>query len=113
MKPTKLTPIEVLQKRKIRLSVKADALQAVLEENLEYLQENFGALIRETTTEALIAKMPPFVQNLIGRGKNNISSSQYEGIAEGAIGLVPFFLKGGKGFIVSVLLNQLKKLFFK
>ena len=111
MSSTKLTPIEVLQKRKNRLSIKADALKYALEDNLAYLQENIVPLISATGTDALIAKMPPFVQNLIGMRRNN-DSFQFSGIADGAISLVPFFLKGGKGLIVSFLLKQLKKLFF-
>ncbi len=70
MSATNLTPLDVLQRRKIRLQVKSDALINVLEENFSYLQENVVPLITDTAVNTFISKMPPFIQNFLRRDNN-------------------------------------------
>ncbi len=117
MNSTNLSPLENLRRRKVRLSIKSDALVDALEDNFAYLQENIVPLVSKTAMEAVSSKMPPFVQHLIGRKKEReesfCTSSKFSGIAESAINLIPFFLKGGKGLILTFLLSQLKKRLFK
>ncbi|MDL2222847.1 hypothetical protein LJB98_01970 [Bacteroidales bacterium OttesenSCG-928-M11] len=127
MAANKLTPIEVLQKKKLELTVKSDALVNVLEDNFSYLQENMGSLIIDATVDAATSKLPPFVQNLIGvkhyeedddnEEQNNFAStaslSKFEGIADMALSVVPIFAKGIKGLLLTFALKKAKDLIFK
>lgn len=113
MSVNKLTPLKNLQRQKIRLQVKSDALVDVLEENFEYLQTNIGSLVVDSTMETITSKMPPFVQNLLGKGEASPSSLKAEGFVDKTLDILPFFMKGGKVIIVSFLLKKLKKLIFK
>jgi hypothetical protein len=116
MSSTKLTPLEVLQRQKLRLQVKSEALTDTLEENLNYLQHNIGALLGNSAVTAVVSKTPPFVQDLLGRGER-LSDGEQPGtllsIAEAGLDFLPLFLKGPKGFVAKLVLRQLKKIFFK
>lgn len=118
MSSINLTPIDILKRRKTRLRVKSDALTDILEENFVYLQNNAVSLISETAVDTFISKMPPFIQNLLGKGSKSgmcemATSSKFSGLAAGAMDIIPLFMKGGKGLLATFLIRQLKKFFFK
>jgi hypothetical protein len=84
MNSTDLTPLKILQHRKIRLQVKSDALMEALKENSDYMLGNIVPLVGGS------------VMNTVTRNVWNI---------------LPFFLKGKKGVIAGVLLRLIKKMF--
>ena len=118
MSAKKLTPLEILQRRKKRLQIKSDELTGSLEGNLEYLQQHLGTLVGASAMDAVVSKTPPFVQDFLGRGKysgkwKETGSFNRMALLEGALDLLPFFIKGTKGWIASLVLDQAKKWFFR
>ena len=114
MSLTKLTPLEVLQRQKARLRHKSDATVEVLENDLDYIQHNMGSIIGNTVVEAVVSKTPPLVQSLLGRNKNSESGRVDRlGLIEGALDILPFFIKGSKGWLVRLVVNQARKWIFK
>ncbi|MDR2805647.1 MAG: hypothetical protein LBB85_08425 [Dysgonamonadaceae bacterium] len=114
MKSVKLTPSEVLLRQKIRLQAKSDALIEGLENNLEYLQHNMGALIGQTVRDAVLSKTPPILQSLLNKEENSETSVFNRwALIEGVLDILPFFIKGSKGWIVRLVLDQVKKWIFK
>ena len=121
MSSKKLKPIEILQRRKIRLQVKADALTNILEENFVYLQNNAVSLVGESTVNIFMSKMPPFIQGLFGRKRNSAyeAESQSEsglninGLVVNALDVIPLFIKGKKSLLASLIINWLKKKLLK
>jgi hypothetical protein len=120
MSANKLTPLEVLQKQKIRLQTKSEALADVLEENFDYLHHNIASLLGNSAADAAISKMPPLVQNLLGKRNTeeyedfepSQSTNKLAMLADGALSILPFFMKGPKGFVASFVMKNLKKMFF-
>ena len=112
-----LKPIEILQRRKIRLQVKADALTNILEENFVYLQENAVSLVGESTVNILLSKTPSFIQGLFGRKKDDSTAEietqsnllKVNNLVVNVLDVVPFFIRGKKGIIVSLIINLVKK----
>ena len=122
MSSKKLKPIEILQRRKIRLQVKADALTNILEENFVYLQDNTVSLVSESAVNILISKMPPFIQGLFGRKKSDLTSEiktrfnpelNISGLLVNALDIIPFFIKGKKGLLATIIINLIKKKLLK
>ncbi|MDH8702207.1 hypothetical protein M2138_001567 [Dysgonomonadaceae bacterium PH5-43] len=116
MSSTKLTPIDILKRRKIRLQVKSDALIDILEDNFTYLQNNAVSLASETAADTFISKLPPFVQSLLGKGHKVPwsealpSSDKLSGIAMGALDFLPILFRGKKGIVATLLIRMIKKL---
>jgi hypothetical protein len=123
MQPKRLTPLEMLQKQKNELQRKSDRLGRTIEKNARYLQDNFGPLLRDNLVESAISKMPTPLQNLTDKllhkdfSQENKTVTQespvrktIQGIAVGISEIVPFFLKGKKGVIISMALKQILKL---
>ena len=112
-----LKPIEILQRRKIRLQVKTDALTTILEENFVYLQDNAVSLVGESSVNILISKMPPFVQGLLGRKKSDSiddlepqsNTVKINNLVVNALDVIPFFIRGKKGLMASLMINLVKK----
>ena len=114
MSSTKSTPLEVLQKQKARLHLKSDALIETLENDLDYVQHNMGTIISNSIVDAVLSRTPPLVQSLIGKGKKSEDGAfNHLGIVEGALDILPIFIKGPKGWLVRLALSQLKKWIFK
>ena len=90
MKSNQLTPWKVLQRKKTQLRLKSDALVEVLENDLDYIQHNFGTIIGNTIVEAVVAKTPQFVQAIL-----------------------PLFIRGTKGWLAQLALNVVRKWIFK
>ena len=90
MSSTKLTPLEILQRKKAHLRLKSDALVEELENDLNYIQHNIGTIIGNTVVETVVSKTPLLVQACL-----------------------PFFIKGSKGWFAHLALNQVKKWIFK
>ncbi|GHT74090.1 hypothetical protein AGMMS50262_06370 [Bacteroidia bacterium] len=103
MSTTKLTPLEILQRQKLRLQVKSEALADALEGNVEYVQQNFFPLLGDTATSAVMSKMPSFVQNFSGRNS----------WVEGFLDIAPLFLKGKTGVAARVLAKLLRSTLFR
>lgn len=122
MNNKKPSSIEALHKRKIQLQVKSDALTGVLDDNFQYLQDNLGSLLGQATVDAVSSKLPPFVQNLLGKKKETHQTAssplamnihKYGDVIDKGLDMVPFFMKGAKGVIASFLLKQVKNLILK
>jgi len=118
MQSKKLTPLELLRKQKAGLQVKSDKLSVTIESRARYIQQNFVPLLRNSIVESAVLKMPPQLRSLVGgfflkEKQNNTQDSSLRKITQGIIvgitELAPFFLKGKKGAIVSVLLRQVVK----
>ena len=112
-----LTPTKALQLKKKRLEAEAEALSNVLESKFDYLQKNLMPLLGSSVLDSVVSKMPPFAQDFIyrqegGNGKKIWVSSVLSGVANGAMDIAPFLLKGKKGLVISFLLQQAKKMFF-
>ena len=90
MGSTKLTPLDVLQRQKQRLQMKSDDLTGSLEENYEYLQQNFFPLLGESAVSAVKSKLSPVI-----------------------LDVVPFFMKGKMGWFAGLLIKLLKNTVFK
>ena len=88
MSSKKLTPLEVLLKHKQRLQAKSDNLTDSLEENYEYLQQNFFPLLGESAVSAVVSKFSPAV-----------------------LEIVPFFMKGKMGWLSGILIKLLRYIF--
>ena len=95
MQTKKISPLEILQKQKNDLQVKSDELSGKIESNVNYLQKNFVPLLRDNVVESAISKTP---HKLI------------PGIVTGIASMVPLFVKGRKGVILSFVLKQIVKL---
>jgi hypothetical protein len=113
MKPTKLTPLEVLQRHKARLRLQSDALAEALENDLNYIQRNLGTIIGNTVREAVVSRTPPLVRSLLDKGQNPESGiSKYSALIEGIMDILPFFIKGSKGWLAHVVVDVMKKWVF-
>jgi len=117
-----LSPLEVLQRQKSHLQERSNALTGSLEEDFEYLRRNVVFLLGESAISAVASKMPPFAQGLLLKGR---SAKKNSGVSEkskitatlklltkGAFNILPFFLKGKRGFITAFLLKQVEKVIF-
>ena len=114
MRSTKLTPTEVLQRQKARLRLKSDALTEALEGNLNYVQHNMGTIVTNSVTEAVVSKSPPIVQSLLGRSKGTETGSfDHTDLIGGALDILPLFIKGSKGWLIRLVLDQARKWIFR
>jgi len=118
MKPKKLTHLEILQKQKIALQIKSEELTDAIENHAKYLQQHFAPLLRNSLMESAVSKIPLQLQNFAGtffqkEKKTNVSNSSIgmitQGIVIGIAEIAPFFLKGKKGVLLSILLKQIIK----
>jgi hypothetical protein len=125
MNSDSLCLLEILQRQKSQLQQRSNALTGRLEEDFEYLRHNIVFLLGEGAVFAVASKMPPFVQGLMKGLIRGGSVKEFSGelekskitvmlklLMEGAVNIVPFFLKGKKGFVAAFLLKQLKRAFF-
>jgi hypothetical protein len=118
MSAWKITPSEALQYRKQRLQTESDRLSQRLEENFVYLQQNLAPLLGDSAFTFVVSKTPPFVQDLFDRPQtgsfaDRLAASNLSAIAEGALDILPFFLKGPKGFVAQLILGFVKRIFFR
>jgi len=118
MEKKKLTPLEILQKQKSDLQTMSDELAGTIENRAKYLQLNLVPLLRNSAIESAISKMPPHLQHLAGSlfqkekksGTHSLSLLKVtQGIALGIAEIAPFFLKGKKGAVLSIVLKQVIK----
>jgi hypothetical protein len=118
MKKKKLTPMEILHKQKASLQAKSDELSGTIENRFNFLQQNWVPLLRNSLVESAIAKMPPQLQGIAGlflhkEQKKEVQDSQKQKVVHGVITgiatIVPFFLKGKTGAILSIILQQITK----
>ena len=114
MRSTRLTPTEVLQKQKLRLRLKSNVLTEKLENDLNYVQHNIGTIITNSVVDAVVSKTPPLIQSLLGRNQNpETDRFDYWGLIEGVLDLLPVVIKGQKGWLVRLVLQQIGKFFFR
>ena len=114
MSSTKLTPSEVLQRRKACLRLKSKVLTETLENDLDYIQHNMGAIISNSVIDAVASKTHPVVGTLLGRGKNQGTGGfDRLGLIEGALDILPVFIKGSKGWLARLVLHQVGKWIFR
>jgi len=118
MQPKKLTSLELLQKQKAGLQAKANELSGRIENRARYIRQNFVPLLRNNVVESAVSKLPPqlqsFAGNLFLKEKQNSAQDSSlrritHGIAVGITELAPFFLRGKKGALISILLKQVVK----
>jgi hypothetical protein len=119
MRKSTSTPLEILHKQKVRLQKKSDVLTDAIESNFKHLQHNSFSLLSDAIATSALSSMPPFLRNLAGNfsqktqesdTKSSTSRSLIIGAATGLADLIPFFLKGKKGIIISILLKTLLKI---
>jgi hypothetical protein len=109
----KLTPIQVLEKRKNCLQTQLEALTDNLEENFTYLQNNFASLLSDAAVGTVIDRLPPFVQRLFGNGERDNPPTtasrpiNYKKLIDNTLDIIPLFLKGKKGAIMTLILKQI------
>ena len=114
MNSTKSTPLEVLQRQKAALRLKSNTLTETLENDLNYVQHNMGAIISNTVVEGVVSKTPPLVQSLLGKNKNpEAGRANRLGLIEGVLDILPFIIKSSKGWMAHLVLNQAKKWIFR
>ena len=114
MRSTKLTPVEVLQKQKLRLRLKSNALSEKLENDLNYVQHNIGTIITNTVVDAVVSKTPPFVQSLFGRSQNpETGRFDHWGLIEGVLDFLPVVIKGQKGWLARLVLQLVGRWVFR
>ena len=112
MSKNKLSPLESLRQEKKQLLTQSNQLAGQMEADLQYAQQNWGGLIKNS----VVSKMPPLVQNILNSndGHANIASlSTWGVVAEEALDLIPYFVRGPKGIIVRFLVKQVQKIFLK
>jgi hypothetical protein len=113
MSPTKLTPLEVLQKQKLRLQHKSDVLTERLENDFDYFQNNIGTILSNTAMKAIVTKTPPVIQSLLGINRNTETDScSRSGLIAGALDVLPVFFKGPKQWIARFIIGQVKRWIF-
>ena len=118
MQTKKLTPLEILQKQKNDLQVKSVELSVTIENRINYLQQNFAPLLRDSLLESAISKLPLNLQNLAGNfihkeqkkytqiTHNSTLSKFILGIIADIAGIVPLFIRGKKGKFLSIIVRQ-------
>ncbi|MDR3061711.1 MAG: hypothetical protein LBU57_06320 [Dysgonamonadaceae bacterium] len=123
--PTKISQIERLQIQKIKLTAEADSHLQALNEQWDYLQDNFGSLVWSSSLQAVRSKLPPVFASLLPSQEEKhkdkkIIDRKSPGLAITAgtlfdivLDAIPFFLKGRKPVIVAYALRELKNLLFK
>ena len=119
MKTTdKQTPIQILERRKVRLRLKSNELGAALEEKSIYLQNNIGGLLRDAMTTAVVSQLPSGIQKLVGRKTKEQQQEPTASIAtssskimNGALSVLPFFFKGKKAVVVTLAVKLIRKFF--
>ena len=118
MQPKKLTPLQILQMQKNNLQAKSNELAGTIENRARYVQQHFVPLLRNNVVESAVSKLPPQLRSLAGNlflkeKQNNAQDSSLrkvtQGIAVGVMELAPFFLRGKKGAVISILLKQVVK----
>jgi hypothetical protein len=116
--PAKSTPLEVLQKQKVRLQIKSDALTEIVEAHFEYLRQNMAPILGECAQLAIVSKMPAWVQILV-KQKNKTGKYSHDLLTrwpllmDGILDILPLFLKGTKGAAAGLLLKCIKNLLIK
>jgi hypothetical protein len=116
MSRSKETPLQVLQRKKVHLQAKANALSSAIDADVKYLQNNIVSLVTDYAFESLVSRMPPFLQNLIGKNRKEKkdkcdSTALIAGLAGNITDLIPFFVKGRKGLFISFIMKQIVKQF--
>ena len=114
----KVTPLEILRKQKNDLQAKSGELTVAIENHLRFLQEHFIPLLRNSVMKSAVSKMPRPLRNIASnflpqeKKAAKQDSSVYKVAQSFVIGIaeiIPFFLKGKKGMIISILLKQVFK----
>lgn len=120
MKKNKLSALEKVQLEKIRLHSEVNNHAYLLDNRLNYLQNNFVHLLGNTILGAFATKFP-FIQSFMPdvsasseiKYKTRIQdNSVMASVADQAIDLLPILFKGSKPIIIAFLLKQVKRLFF-
>lgn len=121
MKTNKETsPMDLLRLRKAHLDYRSEKITNSLLYKLEYGQENLSSILNLTLLEIVYPKLPVFLQKIIAckmenpdSNTNALKSGLMDIISRGIFDLLPFFLKGNKGILISFLLRNLKVFFNK
>lgn len=121
----KISELEQLRIKKIRLQAKLDTHVSDLDDQLCYLQDNIGSLIFNSVMSAVRSKLPPMVQGFIPSfseddeefahtpAKVLKNGSKTSMLIDQAIDILPVVFKGVKPLVISLLLKQIKKIFIK
>ena len=119
----KLTPIQVLERRKIRLQLRSNELESVLEENFIYMRNHAGFLLRDAAMAVIVSQLPLWLQKLMGRKskeedqegaeQSEISFiAKYTEIIDSALDLFQVFFKGKK-LVAATLAIRLIRIFIR
>jgi hypothetical protein len=105
MKTPKSTPLQILQKKKIRLQAQSQALLELLESDIDLVQHHFGAILAATITQTLAAKAPEPLRSLLNK---NTSSSNPNPLLTTVLNLVPLLLKTAKQYLLPLLFLRMQ-----
>ena len=117
----KLSAIERLRIRRTRLKAEEQEHLFAINANINYLQQNFGSLLLDTTWNSVKGQFPPFIQNLFP-GKNNSKEEVPQKPSNGftqkyphinsavdqLIDILPALVKGVKPIIIAFALKKIK-----
>lgn len=120
----KKSPVELIRNEKKRLNRESDRLVHSVEVRIKYGRENMTSILGASLLETIYPKLPPFVQRLITgcvseKPVRKGEESPAPGLGLNLLGLIPdalldilpLFVKGRKGIIVTYLLKGLRGLF--
>lgn len=111
------TPMELLRARKEVLEIKSERIVNSLFNTLEYGQDHMGSMVSSSIFGAIYPNLPGFVQRLIDgstsqrQSQNALKSGAFGLVSDGLLEILPFLLKGKKGFIALFLIKKLKNFF--
>lgn len=124
-KSPKISHIERLHIQKIRLKAEADTHLQALDNHWNYLQNNFGSLILDSTFRTIRSKLPPVFSGLFPSPEEKYKDKKTAGskssnlavtagtLSDMALDVIPLFFKGRKPVIIAYVLRELKNLLFK
>ena len=118
-KQPKLSELERLQLRRLRIQSELKVHEKSLDNNMNYIQQNFGSLVSNSTLSLVRNKLPPivrqFVPDTISHHQKQVNNdgNKWNIIANQAIETLPLLFKGARPVIIAFLLKQVKKRFFR
>ena len=118
-KQTKLSELERLQLRRLKIQSELKAHEKSLDGNVYYIQHHFGSLVGNSTLSLVRSKLPPAIRRFIpetvphNRKQADGENNKWDIIADQAIDTLPLLFKGVRPVIIAFLLKQAKKWILK
>lgn len=133
-KKSKMNALNKLRYKKSILKAESEMVVQVLDNNFEYLQNNFSSLLTASGTNYIKSKLPPVISNLLfkdDKQSNNNAPAKNElfynkelnkqglkypalnQLADQLLDLAPLFFKGFKPMMAIFFAKSVKDLLFK